>query len=770
MSTYQHSLLYSLAEMANGIRGILPSSLRWKEVSKDKFFIESDAYFTSKSIYLGEKPLVKIKDYVDWDSQQFHGNKKPVNYLDESRAEYWQRTYVTGMLESLGGRQGVYTHFLPVPSNRPNATAIQVEAKSVQWIKENILPVILAHEQGRPALDVKDYNQKRLNLPSLDSNGKVVPNAADATLDDIIRAFDAEVVRVKQALRDADLKVEALELLESNLVSIASKGLIQYESKMPKDLKEEIPKRAEAEYYAAMEEKGVPKAKAEALLEESGADLYEEIYNKITTEYNNYETGSKSEKNAKLAELRDSILDAGVELFVYNYIINQHQATQLLYADPAFFPTGAILTKRIQLPTSSGTVPLINPKSGGLDTKSTVLVLKEVKVHLELKEVYEKMVKLPANSPIRKQLESLDPKDPLKWADSQGFTHPDYYKQLNVSFSPEAGLDVVQKFMYYSVDEKGIPRTLKFSSITLTDELCASFPYFKTIRDSMDEYNKDTTRPPIGFATFQSSVKLAAPSGASVADEFSGNFVIDENSTFQIHNQFLRMPLNPASEPLGSTMAPGQGNYLINANQLNSEETAILYDHIDTIIDMADKLASKDFQLSDKGKPTRKTLSIIRKLVIKAVSGLDAGQLEESLLEAQNKSGYSVSSSLPLIKNRVVKSLLVRASKTVTRYRLRGSKLVLMSEFGSFVKNIPGLKQRQDNLLYKDENGFTEVIMPDTFRGLYTEGQLLGFRIPSTHLHSFVAIKVVGFYPVPEGAQGNVVITPSMIQFTSGAD
>jgi len=82
-------------------------------------------------------------------------------------------------------------------------------------------------------------------------------------------------------------------------------------------------------------------------------------------------------------------------------------------------------------------------------------------------------------------------------------------------------------------------------------------------------------------------------------------------------------------------------------------------------------------------------------------------------------------------------------------------------------------------LLFRDADGFCEVILPDIYREFLEIGDdfnkglkngLVGFRIPSTNYHSMLPLKVVGFYPAPKGSNANIVIAPSMLVYYHGSD
>lgn len=592
-------------------------------------------------------------------------------------------------------------------------------------------------------------------------------------MEDIIAGIDREVENLKAELLANPPQVYSYQQLGDEVERIARRtGLFTFEAK--KDFsKKDFTKEAEEVLVARLIEEGAPKDEAKkAVRQEEYAAELQELALELKLQYEDKGEDRKSQKTEDTRVLINEALLAPVEAFVYNYVVMQHQLSGLLYADPAFFPNNAAFVKRIQGATSSGKTPLVMPKYEGLPEKSGIAVVKDVVI--DFKEIFDKSLDLAPDDPVRIMLQKYQSGKPHNMTDAAGVALPEYVDQMVESYSAEAGIDVVQKLMYYAKDSQGVVRFIKFSDLVLTDELCEQFPQFGRIRDALRRDN--TTRreeglPEIGMAVFESGIKLAKPKKLTDFSDLDSDLHIEPSSVFTVENRLWRMPLNPASNPLGTTQIPTQLNYLINANHLNTEEMGTVYGALEVIFDMGRKMFTKDVEINVKGKPSRMTLTKIRKLLIRANQGLEGRGFETSLLEAEDDFGFSVSNSLPLLNGPIHRTLLAKLSRLTVNSRLRGSKLVLAPEFAtkgriSFNKG----HAQSEYLKMKDKDGYTEVIMPDTMKGDYSEGQILGFRIPSTHLHSFVALKVVGFYPAPKGADANIVIAPTLIQFASGSD
>jgi hypothetical protein len=124
-----------------------------------------------------------------------------------------------------------------------------------------------------------------------------------------------------------------------------------------------------------------------------------------------------------------------------------------------------------------------------------------------------------------------------------------------------------------------------------------------------------------------------------------------------------------------------------------------------------------------------------------------------------------------------ISSVFSRASVSI---RFPGTKFVLQSVVGtSTYKDLDGKVIEKDELKFKDEEGFTEVFLPEKYREFLEIGDqfslgdkngLVGFRIPVSNYHSLVALKVKGFYKTPPGSKSNIIIAPGEIVYYHGSD
>jgi hypothetical protein len=129
--------------------------------------------------------------------------------------------------------------------------------------------------------------------------------------------------------------------------------------------------------------------------------------------------------------------------------------------------------------------------------------------------------------------------------------------------------------------------------------------------------------------------------------------------------------------------------------------------------------------------------------------------------------------NMPIIARKVMNTLSSKVSSKTVDFKLRGSKLYLVSEFGTY-------QEEAERLQWRDENGRTEVIIPESIANYYNlkEGgefsldkyRAFGFRLPSTGLHSGLVFKVKKVIKDPVGMKNNIIIAPAHIVFNHGSD
>ena len=133
--------------------------------------------------------------------------------------------------------------------------------------------------------------------------------------------------------------------------------------------------------------------------------------------------------------------------------------------------------------------------------------------------------------------------------------------------------------------------------------------------------------------------------------------------------------------------------------------------------------------------------------------------------------------NLPMIVDKVITQLSSLTATRGIKIKLRGSKLVLQSAFGT--KNPETIA---DELYWRDAENRGGVYLPDIYKQSFEDAgalnedgtvkkgfeEILGFRIPSTELHSAIPLKILGFYPSKNNS--NVIIAPKEIVLFHGSD
>jgi len=154
---------------------------------------------------------------------------------------------------------------------------------------------------------------------------------------------------------------------------------------------------------------------------------------------------------------------------------------------------------------------------------------------------------------------------------------------------------------------------------------------------------------------------------------------------------------------------------------------------------------------------------------MKAIKGVQGSERISEILSSAN-----VSLDYPTVTDKAVIQFANALSKNIIKTKFTGSKLVLQSQEGIEIKDEITGEFRE--LEYKvDKNGlmYAEVIVPSDYKNITKPGDfllgpdLMGFRIPSTELHSAVPLKIAGYYD----SQGtNVIIAPKELVPLHGSD
>lgn len=441
----------------------------------------------------------------------------------------------------------------------------------------------------------------------------------------------------------------------------------------------------------------------------------------------------------------NALVTKALELFYYNHIVNSYSISQMMYGDEAFYKDKEDQTKRTQVFSATGD-SLLSDERYGMKPTSRVMVVDDI----------------PGMVPLDLTGTRVDAYgESYETTDGEGFILPEYYEKIASTYGIESATDVVLKPVYAHINKNGVPTLIKYSAKVLTDELVKQFPHLSQVREKMREHNCDQF-------VYGSSMKSGAPSKLASTKANGQVHNISEDSIVEIDNNHLRFQLNPAKAVDITTRNLSQGTAFMNTNGKNTAEATELHNLNAFVIENGLRGMVRELRLTSKGSLTGKSMDAIRKKMMSVLEDVPGGADLYRLLNAKDESGQQVSLSLPLIGARAVSTLSSMVSRATTQFRFPGSKLVLQADVGL-----------GRELKYKDDEGFTEVILPQEYAKYMSKGDkfipggkngVIAFRIPSTNYHSLIAMKVVGFYPTPAGSKGNVVIAPSPIVYYHGSD
>jgi hypothetical protein len=330
-------------------------------------------------------------------------------------------------------------------------------------------------------------------------------------------------------------------------------------------------------------------------------------------------------------------------------------------------------------------------------------------------------------------------------------------------------------------EEAVVPVMVKYSSVVLSDELIKAYPQLRMLREKM-RLNK------VGEVVLTSGVKVGGPKDMMVSDTArlsKDSLYFPENSVYELSNENYRLQSNPDHSTFDSKKGvanPSQLGYFLSVLQdlyPNQDNATAVYEAVSMLIQQG----WTNFQelVNENGVFSPQKFAVF-------VKNQMTGAGNERMLELLES---GVNHNAPHIVNKALSQLASKIVKSTVGTRFPGEKLTLQSSYGirlNAQKYQGAIKEMGEDVINSgrelkysvDENGrmTAEVIIP---RGLFpkeVEKQLLegnshlysdamGFRIPSTELHSAVALKVVGFY---DSRGSSMVIAPKELVPLHGSD
>lgn len=697
----------------------------------DHLFFEGGNLKTSAKI-LSKNKFVngsKILSHLIHDGLKTKGNERfAVSLTSEKDLHYFDRTFKNGFLSRFRSSSGKsYYQFMPIPSNRTTISAFEIalSRNSDQEIRN-----IIEAEKNRPAPSEfplnkqyqKNWNQFRFPGLSGKAEGDTneLLNKVKAHVKENAEKAAEEYIKLNPKLdkRDLDFAVSSL--------GVKVEG---YMSKRELDAKLKVLRTSK-----------------------KGKDL-------ATIKILNTEIENLKQASAK-ADLK--ALYPLMEIFYTNHIVNQYSLSQLLYSDEAFYADKEAQTKRIQSATGSGEIALADKLTGfhkDSQLASNVLVLDDLSATLpDYLEDYR-----PASY-----------KQEFDETDAQGFITPAMYETISNALGADNAADIVLKPLHYAITDSGEVKLIKFSTTVISDEFIEGIrnlpdgnsrvKFFLDLRAKMEAST-------VGMAVFQSAFKLGSTNkGAKIINDSINDGPLESSNIVKINPAFTRFQLNPSVEVDVDVANFSQGTSMINTNGLNESEGHLLHTINNHQISLGLTALKLDLTLDELNNPTDKTDMKLRQMILeKAESSPSTSGILE-LLKYRSKGSHGISLNAPLVHSKLIAMISSAMSSPTVGFRLPGSKLVLQSEVGTY-------SAASSRLQWKDKDGYTEVLLPEEYKSFFSEGDvvapgksIIGFRIPTSNLHSLQVLKVKGFYKSPANSLGNVVIAPREMVYITGND
>lgn len=753
-SSFGDEVIISLAD------NVKPEHLKKKAAGYESFY--------KYNIFVGDTDVKnKITSIQDLDGiEDLNNYASPRLYKRESKPEWLERNFTymfLAGLKSTGSNFISYDQQLYTISDKPSPVGATVRVLGELQIREAVAAIVNQHDsKSKSTKKVHTSSEQRVRNEEGFLVGK--HNASHAIMfEDILNNGKSVRQRAKaiiQAINDHG--TETLNYVQENNI------------KLPQNLNS--------------------------------------IYNKLV---------EKGILDAVTEQTEEQALNTLVKTFVQNYAVNSFFLNQLVVGDQGAFKNEYDLIKRMSIVFAPGTAGTIN-QNFGMKEKFKVAVMEDPKG-----SAFDYLTKREYNK-LQDDLKNIHGIT-FDLADAQGLMTPERAADIMRGF-PGLNLGKVMKGVYAKVDNNGILRTMKYSSIVLSDELVSKQPKLKKVLEEMRKNEVDETVFASGFKNGQPLTlsqhgykTIVNVNGKNVVTKTSTrdfNPKIHTDSIVELSNKGFRIQLDPISDVNALVANMSQLTYLINTNGNNRTEAAEYYKVTSEIMEMGlhnflGELgllnASGQVKTYRDVKNKESVRSKVRSKVLASMKALESGQKEAEMLNAKvtTQKGNTfvtenaVDLNFPGLVNKVVATLSSQFSKSTVSFRLPGSKLVLQSSYGiDIYQTTEGILTYDDLVNRAEAEGITlsalkrklsakerelkhitgskpyvEVIMPAIYRDRISigsdvyqkteKGNILGFRIPSTELHSAIALRVVGFY---DSSETNVIITPKEVVPLHGSD
>ena len=335
------------------------------------------------------------------------------------------------------------------------------------------------------------------------------------------------------------------------------------------------------------------------------------------------------------------------------------------------------------------------------------------------------------------------------------------------------------------------PVLLKYASFRVTDAIIKRNPRLVALRTFAVRYGIDEL-------VYGSAIKVGATKNMLDLDYIMDNFTEAESNIefnistiIELSNAYYRMQLNPFHELDNTTALPTQLMFILN--EAAPDVAASIYSNLAKMIKYGGEVYDskiKSFRSTILNELSGQENEMLRYLmedteITKArYDELSTNSDMKNYIKHDTKEDKYYLKGLSINHPYITTKVGIHASALLNRMTVKlkfpGDKLVLRSTVGTKWLNEED-KAKGSKLTYEiDENGnlFYQVLLPKGALdkreqkaveqgGLYMYADLLGFRIPSSGLHSAVPLKVVGFY---DNKGTNAIIAPDILVPITGWD